>query len=379
MPSEDVRKIVYWDSLFDTYKVKIATLIYNIYNCITPSCLEHIIQRKERKYELRHQHCTTELQPQRKWSNISHAEKKVIKELKEKNYICLPSDKGTEFCVIQQDTYTRVALAHLNDSSTYQKVPRMSAKTVENKVNSTWKKICLQNEIPSFVRKSFIAGNTDLPRFYHLIKTHKTGPAIKIRPIVSNTNGPTQRLSWLLANALKPLLKDVPAHLENSLELIKYIQAGDFTTNKTLPYPRSLDVVSLYTSIPIQEAITNATDRIHNPIFHLAKQDIKDLLTVFRQKEGLPMGSNISAILAILFMDRLETIALSSHLSIRPYKRYVDDIYLQTTCEDMADQFHSTMNNLHPKLKFEIEKPEITPSGHSLSLLDFKVTISKDG
>ena len=81
----------------------------------------------------------------------------------------------------------------------------------------------------------------------------------------------------------------------------------------------------------------------------------------------------------ILFMDRLETIALSSHLSISPYKRYVNDIYLQTTCEDMADQFHSTINNLHPKLKFEIEKPEITPSDHSLSLLDFKVNISKDG
>ena len=100
---------------------------------------------------------------------------------------------------------------------------------------------------------------------------------------------------------------------------------------------------------------------------------------VFRQKEGLPMGSNISAILAILFMDKLETSALSSHLSISPYKRYVDDIYLQTTSEDMADQFHSTINNLHPKSKFEIEKPEITPNGHSLSLLDFKVTISKDG
>ena len=35
------------------------------------------------------------------------------------------------------------------------------------------------------------------------------------------------------------------------------------------------------------------------------------------------MGCNISGILAILFMDRLETIALSSHLSISPYKRYV--------------------------------------------------------
>ena len=57
MPSEDVRKTANWDSLFDIYKVKVATLIYNnIYNRTTPSCLEHIIQRKEPKYNLRHQH-----------------------------------------------------------------------------------------------------------------------------------------------------------------------------------------------------------------------------------------------------------------------------------------------------------------------------------
>ena len=164
------------------------------------------------------------------------------------------------------------------------------------------------------------------------------------------------------------------------------------TTNKTLPYPCSLDVVSLYTSIPIQEAITNAVDRIQNPILHLSKQDITDLLTVtlnnmyfsfngqvFRQKEGPPMGSSISGILAILFMNKLETIALSTHLSISPYWRYVDDICLQTTGEEMADRFHHTMNSLHPKLKYEIEKPETTPNGLSLSLLDFKVTISEDG
>ena len=91
------------------------------------------------------------------------------------------------------------------------------------------------------------------------------------------------------------------------------------------------------------------------------------------------MGSSISGILAILFMDKLETIALSSHLMISPYKRYVDDIYLQTTNEETADHFHNVMNNVHPNLNFEIEKPEVTPNGLSLSLLDFKVTISKDG
>ena len=56
MPSEDERKTANWDSLFDTYKVKIATLIYNICKRITPSCLEHIIQRKESKDDLSHQH-----------------------------------------------------------------------------------------------------------------------------------------------------------------------------------------------------------------------------------------------------------------------------------------------------------------------------------
>ena len=74
-----------------------------------------------------------------------------------------------------------------------------------------------------------------------------------------------------------------------------------------------------------------------------------------------------------------ETIALSSHLTISPYKRYVDDIYVQTTNEETADHFHHVINKVHPNLKFEIEKPETTPSGLSLSLLDFKVTISKDG
>jgi len=106
------------------------------------------LERKLQRIHHKHQVTLKALQPQQKWSNISHADKKAIKELKEKNYVCLASDKGTEFCVIQQDTYTQVALDHLSDSNTYQKVPRMSAKTVENKINSTCKNICPQNEFP---------------------------------------------------------------------------------------------------------------------------------------------------------------------------------------------------------------------------------------
>ena len=51
-----------------------------------------------------------------------------------------------------------------------------------------------------------------------------------------------------------------------------------------------------------------------------------------------------------------ETIALSSHLTMSPYKRYVDDNYVQTTNEATADHFHHVINKVHPNLKFEIEK-----------------------
>ena len=91
------------------------------------------------------------------------------------------------------------------------------------------------------------------------------------------------------------------------------------------------------------------------------------------------MRSSISGILAIPFMDKSESIALSSYRLFSPYKRYVDDIYLQTINEEKAIEFHSTINSLHPRLKFEIEKPTTSPEGLSLSLLDFKVTISANG
>ena len=207
----------------------------------------------------------------------------------------------------------------------------MSAKTVENKVNTAWKKICVQNKIPLFDQKSFLASNTDLSRFYHLIKTHKAGPDIKIS--YPTSMDPPNAFHGFLPTPLNPMLKNVPAHLENSLEHIRCLQAGDLTINKALPYSCSLDVASLYTTISIQEAITNAADRIQNPILHLSKHDISDLLQVtlnnmyfsfrdqdFRQREGLPMSSSISGILATLFMDKLEIIALSSHLMISPYK-----------------------------------------------------------
>lgn len=86
------------------------------------------------------------------------------------------------------------------------------------------------------------------------------------------------------------------------------------------------------------------------------------------------MSCSATGILAIFFMDRLENIALSSHRFIRHYKRYTCGRHLQTT-----NEFHQTINSVHPKIEFEIEKPTPSTKCLSLSLLDFTITISDNG
>ena len=61
-----------------------------------------------------------------------------------------------------------------------------------------------------------------------------------------------------------------------------------------------------------------------------SQEELESKLQRIHHELHEPMGSSISGILAILFMDKLETIALSSHLSISPCRRYVDDT--EQTC-----------------------------------------------
>ena len=88
--------------------------------------------------------------------------------------------------------------------------------------------------------------------FYALPKTHKED--LKIRTIVSACGGIFDRLGWLLQTILKLLLDKVPGHLKNTGDLIKRFDALDAESIKGM-IAISLDVISLYTNIPVDEAI----------------------------------------------------------------------------------------------------------------------------
>ena len=148
-------------------------------------------------------------------SNLSRDEFQTLKDLKKKPLVYLPSDKGSEFCVINESQYVHVGEDHLCNTDIYTKA-KIAASTIETRVNSAWKGVCHEASIPKAIQRSYMTHNSKLPEFYHLVKTHKTGPEIRIRPIVACRGGPTAKLAWLMTRVLKPLLATFPAHLESS-------------------------------------------------------------------------------------------------------------------------------------------------------------------
>ena len=75
----------------------------------------------------------------------------------------------------------------------------------------------------------------------------------------------------------------------------------------------------------------------------------------YQQKESAAMGSPVSAVVANLYMEFFETLALSSAIKKpRMWKRYVDD----TCCiaeKDVENGLLEHLNSIRPSIKFSME------------------------
>ena len=88
-----------------------------------------------------------------------------------------------------------------------------------------------------------------VPRFYGLPKIHKTD--VPLRPIVSFINSPTYNLSKFLANIISALVTN-RFSVNNSIDFIERIKNIAIEEDEILV---SFDVVSLFTSVPVDHAI----------------------------------------------------------------------------------------------------------------------------
>ncbi|XP_064100762.1 uncharacterized protein LOC135211380 [Macrobrachium nipponense] len=149
----------------------------------------------------------------------------------------------------------------------------------------------------------------------------------------------------------------------------------------------SLDVESLFTNVPVDETIGIILEKVYrNPDKqppNIPEELLKTLLDIctkrapftthrgqmFRQKDGVAMGSPLGVLFANFYMGTVEERVFSQHRCPRTYARYIDDIFVQADSEEeveaLRQQFlHNSALNFtiefssEDRLAMDLEVPE---------------------
>ena len=166
------------------------------------------------------------------------------------------------------------------------------------------------------------------PRFYGLPKVHKED--YPLRPIVSAISSPTYNLSKFVSKMISPLVGKTDSFVKNSRDFAELVKIEKLESDEIMV---SFDVKSLFTNVPV----TKALDIIHQKLEQDQTLDertplspsqlivlLKICLTTtyflyadkyYEQQEGTAMGSPVSPLVANLFMEYLEKIAIDTSLN----------------------------------------------------------------
>lgn len=307
-----------------------------------------------------------------KYNKLSSENETLVNKIKEtktfiKNnpdIIITQADKSNTTVIMYQLDYKNKMENLLNDNNTYDIVKKDPTTIIQNKNNKLIKNLYNNNFINETTLKQLICNNGTISKIYGLTKLHKINNPL--RPIVATYNSPTYKTAKYLANILSNLTKNHNNLTRDSWSFKRFIDNLKIPKNHKL---FSLDVVSLYTNIPLELAIktiNNNWNKIKN-FTNIPKPEFTELIKfvlentyftynnkIYYQKFGVPMGSPISCIIANLVLIDIEDTIIKQNKNISAYKRYVDDIFI-TTNEDEIVKIQQQFNNYHHRLKFTIE------------------------
>lgn len=312
---------------------------------------------------------------------------KFMKE--NKDLIITRADKGNKTVILTEVMYKQKMEELLSDNSTYtllnqKKIP---LETTMKHKNNTLISYLFEKKYINNSQKSQLTMRHSIPsRIYGLIKTHK--PTHPLRPVVSTILSSSSKLNKFLANILGNLLNQSKFNICNSTELKDIIVNMKIDKNEEL---FSLDVVSLFTNIPLDLAIESVMKRWNSikKYTKIPKKDFEELLKFcimdnnffiyddkyYKQTFGLAMGNNLSPILAhFVLEDLLLECTDKINYDIKLLRKYVDDLIILIP-RDILMKLLKLMNDYHPRLKFTVENED---ENRSINYLDMSLKIVND-
>jgi len=292
-----------------------------------------------------------------------HCTKKFTKE--NPDILFTKADKGNATVAMDLAEYNSKMIEILADSNTYTIINKDPIKKLSNSIRNILSNWLKKEYIDIRTYKKLLITDGLLPRAYGLPKLHKEGYPLRI--IISSLKSPLYELACYFHNIIKCSIPEAVSSVSNSFKLVKELNGKILDQGCTVA---SLDVVSLFTNVPIEyvyEGISKRWDLIKRNTA-IPKEDfisaIKLILDstyfyfnkiVYKQIFGTPMGSPLSPIIADLVLQDLETKAIDRlPFELPLYYRYVDDILLAAPF-DHLNEILETFNSFHNRLQFTLE------------------------
>ena len=296
------------------------------------------------------------------------------------NIMFTRADKGNVVVALDRESYIEKMETTLNDISTYNTAKNNPSLKLKRNLNNVLKKNWLQKDyIDKRKFHTLRASECPLPKAYGLPKIHKNN--IPYRIIVSSIGTALYPIATFLHEIISESVPHSIGHVNNSFELYNSL------TRKEIPESHiliSLDVISLFTNVPIDLAVEGIRKR-WSYIEKNTKIPIDEFISaiefilsstffsfnniIYKQTHGMPMGSPLSPIIADIVMQDLKSHAMNIlKLDIPLYKRYADDIIMAAPRDRVMDIL-SIFNNFHSRLQFTVEYE----SNHCLNFLDIKL------
>ena len=289
---------------------------------------------------------------------------------KNKTLIISRPDKGNGIVVMNRDDYVAKMLNIINDNRRFRRDDKQTDRSMKilHEIKILLKRMTDQQLIDDITAKTLTPTGCSIPRLYGLPKVHKTDAPL--RPILSMIGSPQHRLAKFLAQVLKPVQEYYCKHqITDSFDLVHKL--GKIELPDTHSYCiGSLDVTSLFTSVPVGKCIDIITRAVDSNDVNIAfdGSSLGSLLKIcvtqvqflfnnefYSQIDEVAMGSPLGPILADIYVGYIERVTPSIDVDVFYFGRYVDDILVMAKNKESIVDLCNQLNSVDPDIQFTTE------------------------